>query len=98
LGLLLQAPNQGGILSYADSKVKQVFEILSSRSPTLRQAGVDHPAARAYAAVPGFADEDPVSQQTAVHEIDLLICRDLAYHRVSNWGAEDVERYGAAHD
>jgi hypothetical protein len=62
-------------------------------SLTLSEAGVDHPTAGTNTVGSGLADEHPVSQKTAVHQINPLICGDLAHDRVARWRTEDVERY-----
>ena len=53
-----------------------------SRSLTLAETRIDNPTARGNAALAGLADKHPVSQKTAVHQINPLIGGDLAHHRV----------------
>jgi hypothetical protein len=77
-------------------KVRRVFEHrIAGHLPslTLSEAGVDHPTAWGDTVLAGLSDKHPVSQKTAVHQINPLICGDLAHDRVAGWRTEDVERY-----
>src|SRR6516164_6804045 len=58
---------------------------LSWSSWTLPQAGILDPTARADAVTFGLADEDPVAQQTAVHQINRFMGRDLTHGLAAGW-------------